>query len=283
MVPVWRLGLAAGVPVPLRASRDGSDRERLLEEFGNEHDNARGHLDTHHAVEQRNRPGGKEVAESALRDDIREEGGADQHTRNTEAGEGARRDGLGPLKGAHGPGLLQHAIRAGDIEEVDARAEDDAPLEAAARSEVTVRDHIEADDQDDREKRKAAEHSGVERPALAELAPLGLVAGGAKDYGDDQDAGEEDGLLTEGVEATLIEVDARDDIGGGVLDGGRDRRIAVGVRAGAEGGDLQDGKHPQDTDAGRAEAEDDVAHRAGHDLPTVPLNPIPARYGSRHA
>ena len=110
-----------------------------------------------------------------MRDDVREEGCADQHARDAEAGESPRSDGLCPLEGPDGPGLLEGAVGGGDIEQMNARAQDNPALEAPARSEVTVRNHIQADDEGHGEKEESAEHSGVERPTLAEFAPLGLV------------------------------------------------------------------------------------------------------------
>ena len=98
-----------------------------------QHDDARGDLDPDHAVEDRDRPGREEVAEGALRDDVGQEGGADEHAGDAETGEGSRSDGLGPLEGPYRPGLLEHAVGAGHVQQMHGSAQDHAALEASAR------------------------------------------------------------------------------------------------------------------------------------------------------
>ena len=83
--------------------------------------------------------------------DVGQEGGTDEHTRDPETGEGTRSDGLGPLEGTHRPGLLEHAVGAGHVQQMHASAEDHAALEASPGCQVAVGDHVESDDDGDRQ------------------------------------------------------------------------------------------------------------------------------------
>ena len=140
----------------------GANGECLFEELRDQYDDARGHLDPDHAVEDWDGSRLKEIAEGALGNDVGQEGGTDEHTRDPETGEGTRSDGLGPLEGPHRPGFLEHAVGAGHVQQMHGSAQDHPALEASPWCQVAVGDHVEPDDDGDRQEEEPAEDGGVE-------------------------------------------------------------------------------------------------------------------------
>ena len=120
-----------------------------------------------------------------------------------------------------------------DVEENRRSSENDARLEAATGSELSVQTDIETEDNGDKNDRhRNGAHSGAELRRVGDFAGLLrrrlLVA--AQQHHDAEHGGEEDELFAQGVEAAIVVVDGVDGVGGVALVDGQVRDVvAVGA------------------------------------------------------